>query len=424
MTQSLEARFPQELVDAIIDVVRDSSPSRSDEVKNLSSCSLVARSFLPRTRSHLFYNVTFTTAEDIERYHAMCLASPIIPAAARRLGLHSNGTSNVIENPLLLAILKLANNIQTLVFHQISWDTLPQAVLDTISSYPLTAIMLHAVVIPSILSFFSFLRNCSTREEIELLLSQTLRVESDGPGEDLTVERMPRDKPLVVKRLIVNCPDTSREAIRAILLSASSPFNLQNLRSTQFLILHTEGYKADGVGTWFSLTLLRNAITSTNPQMLRSVEAFSLLQRPPSFLLYLPSVELLSFSLSDYPSNMLGFQPIAVLHWWIDILIHSKSYDLKELKVVAFFCMAESWIISDEALKEWARLDDVLSSPKHCNLKLVGIHTAHTIMIDDSAPKEEMVSALTASMPGLAKRRVLSIQLQGTPLPGITLPGV
>ncbi len=233
MTQSLEARFPQELVDAIIDVVRDSSPSRSDEVKNLSSCSLVARSFLPRTRSHLFYNVTFTTAEDIERYHVMCLASPIIPAAARRLSLHSNGTSNVIENPLLPAILRLAINIQTLVFHQISWDTLPQAVLDTISSYPLTAIMLRDVVIPSLPSFFSFLRNCSTREEIELLLSQTLRIESDGSGEDLT-ERMSRDKPLVVKRLVVNCPDTSREAIRAILLSASSPFNLQNLRSTQF----------------------------------------------------------------------------------------------------------------------------------------------------------------------------------------------
>ncbi|KAK0442647.1 hypothetical protein EV421DRAFT_1808192 [Armillaria borealis] len=424
MTQSLESRFPQELVDAIIDAVRDASPSRSDEVKNLSSCSLVARSFLPRTRSHMFYNVTFATAEDIERYHAMCLASPIIPTAARRLGLRSNDTSNVIDNPLLLAILKLANNIQTLVFNQISWDTLPRAVLDTISSYPLTTIMLHDVVIPAIPSFFSFLRNCSTREEIELLLSQALRVESDGPGEDSTVERMPRDKPLVVKSLIVNCPDTSRETIRAILLSASSPFNLQNLRSTQFLILPTDGFIADGVETWPTLTLLRNAITSTNPQMLRSVEAFSLLQRPPSFLLYLPSVEFLSFSLSDYPFNMLGFQPIAVLHWWIDILIHSKSYDLKELKVMAFFWTAESWIISDEALKEWTRLDDVLSSPKYHSLKLVGIHTSHTERIDESAQKEEMISALTASMPGLAKRRVLSIQHKGTLFPGITLPVV
>ncbi|KAK0216636.1 hypothetical protein EDD85DRAFT_432382 [Armillaria nabsnona] len=422
MTQSLEARFPQELVDAIIDAVRNASPSRSDEVKNLSSCSLVARSFLPRTRSHMFYSVTFTTAEDLERYHAMCLASPIIPAAIRRLGLRSNDTSNVIDNPLLLAILKLANNIRTLVFNQISWNALPQAILDTIASYPLTVIMLHDVVIPSIPSFFSFLRNCSTREEIELLLSQTLRVESDGPVEYLTVERMPRDQPLMVKSLFVNCPDTSREAIRAILFSTSSPFNLQDLRLTHFMIFPTDARTADGVGTWPNVTLLRNAITSSNPQILRTIGAYSLMQRPPSFLLYLPSVEVLSFSISDYPLDMLHFQPIAVLHWWIDILVQSKSYNLKQLSVLAFFWMVESWIISDEALKEWARLDGVLSSPKYCNVKLVGIYTRNKI--DDSAPKEEMVSALTASMPGLAKRRALSIQRQGIPLPGIAFPGV
>lgn len=424
MAQTLESRFPQELVDAIIDAVWDASPSRSDEVKNLSACSLVARSFVPRTRSHMFYNIVLTTAEGIQRYHAMCIASPIIPAAARRLGLCSNDT-DVIDHPLLLAILELANNIHTLVFHQISWNALPQAVLDTIASYPLTAIMLHDVVIPSISSFFSFLRQCSTREEIELLLSQTLRVESDGSGEDLAVETMSRDKPLAVRSLIVNCDDNSREAIHAILLSASSPFNLQNLSLTQFLILPTNGFTADGVGSWPSLTLLRDAITSANPQMLRSVEAYSLLQKPPPFLLYLPSVELLSFSLSDYPFNMLGFQPIAVLHWWINILVHSEPYNLQELKVIALFWMEEeSWIISDEGLKEWERLDGVLSSPKYCSLKRVGIHTSHTTGTDDSTPKEAMVSALTQCMPGLAKRRVLSIQHHLGILPGITLPGI
>ncbi|KAK0482753.1 hypothetical protein IW261DRAFT_1051665 [Armillaria novae-zelandiae] len=405
MSQSLESRFPQELVDAIIDAVWDASPSRSDEVKNLSACSLVARSFLPRTRSHMFHTITLVTAEDIQRYHAMCLASPFIPAVARRLSLHSDDTSNVIDHPLLLAILKLAINIHTLIFHEISWNVLPQAVLDTIASYPLTAIMLHDVVIPSIPSFFSFLRNCSTREDIELLLSQTLRVESEGSGEDLTVEAMSRDKPLAVKNLVVNCHDISREAIRAILLSASSPFNLQNLRSTQFLILPTDGLTADGVGSWPTLTLLRNAITSANPQMLRSVEAFSLLQRPPPFLLYLPS-------------------PIAVLHWWIDILAHSKSYNLRELKVIALFWTAEGWIISEEGLTEWGRLDSVLSSPKYCNLQRVGIYTSHTTVTDDSTPKEEMVRVLTQHMPGLAKRQVLSIQHQPGALPGITLPAI
>lgn len=67
----------QELLDAIIDEVGNSTDPRVPPGKRklgtqtLKSCSLVARAWSPRARSHLFYEVEFTSMDSFSRWQAV-----------------------------------------------------------------------------------------------------------------------------------------------------------------------------------------------------------------------------------------------------------------------------------------------------------------------------------------------------------------
>ncbi len=63
--------FPQELVELIID-------EASDDIMALRSCSLVALSFLPRTRVYLFEIIELNTAAECQKFHDLCIASPYL----------------------------------------------------------------------------------------------------------------------------------------------------------------------------------------------------------------------------------------------------------------------------------------------------------------------------------------------------------
>ncbi|KAK0185245.1 hypothetical protein F5146DRAFT_1072070 [Armillaria mellea] len=56
------AHFPQEIIDAVIDEIQNSLPSPYLH-NNLSCCSLVCHSFLPRSRKHLFSSIALTSDE-------------------------------------------------------------------------------------------------------------------------------------------------------------------------------------------------------------------------------------------------------------------------------------------------------------------------------------------------------------------------
>ncbi|KAK0222777.1 hypothetical protein EDD85DRAFT_254749 [Armillaria nabsnona] len=54
MASDYDMQFSQGFIDAIIDTVKDTSTSAVEITRNLSSCSLASRPFLPRTGSHMF----------------------------------------------------------------------------------------------------------------------------------------------------------------------------------------------------------------------------------------------------------------------------------------------------------------------------------------------------------------------------------
>ena len=54
-------RLPAELLDHIVDHLRDTKPA-------LRNCCLVSKSWIPRTRKHLFADITFATEEDIQSW--------------------------------------------------------------------------------------------------------------------------------------------------------------------------------------------------------------------------------------------------------------------------------------------------------------------------------------------------------------------
>ena len=53
--------LPEELLDDIVDLLRDSRDA-------LKSCSLVSKSWIPRARKHLFVDIKFTTPEDLQSW--------------------------------------------------------------------------------------------------------------------------------------------------------------------------------------------------------------------------------------------------------------------------------------------------------------------------------------------------------------------
>ncbi|KAK0448887.1 uncharacterized protein EV420DRAFT_1565972 [Desarmillaria tabescens] len=353
----------------------------------------------------MFRDIVMTNPEKIKHYHDICLASPIIPAAARSVSFM---TLNIpaIQSPLIPSILRLTTSIDTIQFVNVHWDKLPQEVLDIVSSYPLTKILLNNVVIPSALPFFSFFRRCATRVPVDLHISGMLRLES--AAEEQAADGVSPDKPIAVRSLIIRCPDPARKALRAILLSPSSPFNLRILTNTVFTMI---GYD---IGTDRNAILLRDIISS--PNMSRSMRSRFIMQEPPSFMLHIPStIQRLSFAITGSPLQVLAFRPSSILRWWIDGLLRSKCYCLEQLNVLTSLLL-DVWIIDDEALDAWAHLDEELSSPSY-EVKVMCIGIGHQGLLDDPVRYAEVVNTLTKCMPGLAKKDALKLICDPEPSP-------
>ena len=63
-TAMSEPRLPQEIIDYIVDLLRN-------ERGTLSQCCLVSKSWIPRTRKHLFGEINFTSPTDPEEWMRM-----------------------------------------------------------------------------------------------------------------------------------------------------------------------------------------------------------------------------------------------------------------------------------------------------------------------------------------------------------------
>ncbi|KAK0457226.1 uncharacterized protein EV420DRAFT_513749 [Desarmillaria tabescens] len=358
------SRLPQEILDAIIDIVGVTSP-RSEAFKDLISCSLVSRRFLPRTRHFLFEAIYLSTPEEILSYHDMCLKNPIIPASARTLILDTRKLiSNTFNDSPLISILQVTTNIETIAFHNVSWEELSPGLLCALSRYPLKNLLLRNFTISSVSSFHSFIRNSATRSLGRLGLYGSLKVLGSDDGDGGTEELAPAPtRPVLVKSLSVACSQKFQDTASTILFSPLSPFNFVGLIDTEVALCQDADHDTP-LPAQDAICVLRDIVSASDPLVLAHINIWRSFQRaPPPSLLYLPSLRTLGFLLNN-ASESLGFQPISVLQWWIDVMMHSECYSLSTLSITAI-AARQRWITDKDALTQWRRLDRELSSSRY-----------------------------------------------------------
>ncbi|KAG7443492.1 uncharacterized protein BT62DRAFT_333857 [Guyanagaster necrorhizus] len=128
MARDADSRPLQELFDAIVDAVRFASPL-SEAFKDLVSGFLVSRRSLPRARYFLFEAIYFATPERIPEYHDTGLKPPIISSSARMLVLNSQRfvTNGTFDDSILISILKIMTNIETIFFEMRRGKSYPRS---------------------------------------------------------------------------------------------------------------------------------------------------------------------------------------------------------------------------------------------------------------------------------------------------------
>ncbi|KAK0460450.1 uncharacterized protein EV420DRAFT_211321 [Desarmillaria tabescens] len=128
--------LPQELIDYILDFL-------INDARSLKASSLVCRSFLYRTRVHLFWRFRITGTRSFSELHEMFRKSPQIPHQIRQLTLHNVTGDRVRDSEHLSPVISSFSCLQTIIFFNIKWTLLPQASRDALSSHAFQTISLH-----------------------------------------------------------------------------------------------------------------------------------------------------------------------------------------------------------------------------------------------------------------------------------------
>ena len=172
-------KLPQELVDIIIDNINlDNSPW------TLSSCSLVCRSWLPRTHRHFFYRIVLRPPKrpgDVSysmRLYRVLLNSPHITNYIRELvvyeGHRLKGQDWIGIDQTLPLVLRRLTNLTTIEFRGLYWNVLPPDLMRSIRYVfqlpSLTFVDIHDARFANIDDFASLL--CHTKGLTRLSLAE------------------------------------------------------------------------------------------------------------------------------------------------------------------------------------------------------------------------------------------------------------
>ncbi len=160
-------RLPQELIDS----------------HSLKASSLVCRSFLRRTRVHLFRQLHFDNFRHFHKFRNMCQASPHIPPRVETLALHSGWDDRKMRGTKhFVAVMSLFSQLRAIKFIHINWSLLPQDVRAALSSHAFQCISFHCVTSYNASDLFSLVSG--SRASLHTLeLHHTDVVESLEQGE-------------------------------------------------------------------------------------------------------------------------------------------------------------------------------------------------------------------------------------------------
>jgi hypothetical protein len=178
--------LPQELVDMILDNIRDDIPS-------LESCSLVARAFVASTRKHIFKKTEVLSSSDAcQRFYKLLSSSPHIallvkdlcivsvfpetPVNADSYGGYMAGRTLSLILPLLdltrISIVENGSTHHSGMAYNRSWDkmeqTLKSALASVFSSPRLEAVHLRGLVLESPRQLLSLFSKATALKELSL----------------------------------------------------------------------------------------------------------------------------------------------------------------------------------------------------------------------------------------------------------------
>ncbi|KAK0201331.1 hypothetical protein DFS33DRAFT_1359075 [Desarmillaria ectypa] len=117
--------LPQELFDAIVDETQNGPENRR---KTLLSCSLANKSFLQRTRKHLFHSLLFSTAEQFHNFYQICQTSLVdIPPLVKTLCIDNERMKGLDSDEILPRAISSFTSMKSIHLRCLDWDDLSAA---------------------------------------------------------------------------------------------------------------------------------------------------------------------------------------------------------------------------------------------------------------------------------------------------------
>ncbi|KAK0466286.1 uncharacterized protein EV420DRAFT_820352 [Desarmillaria tabescens] len=151
----MDQRVPQEILDAVVDLLKDDKPA-------LKALSLISRCFTPRTRVHLFYSITPGEAQWNEGMLDLLRSSPSLIVHIRRLRF----LYLCSYDSALIAIIELLVNPIHLVISWRKWGDLPEQFLQALHSRAYASIVLSDSKFTSFSELASLLANSTHLERL------------------------------------------------------------------------------------------------------------------------------------------------------------------------------------------------------------------------------------------------------------------
>ncbi len=169
--KDLIALLPQELVDLIVDNLRD--------YRSLHSCSLVCRAFVPYTREILFRRINLSFREVCDKLLLLpkctldCIKS--LHMSRRMLYRIWGGTHSVLNHPAFLQLMTQLGPLRLTLAH-LSWPQLNDDTRRALSMHAFRNINLGKSVFSSVVDLCEFLHSSP---ELETLVLEGLNILDD-----------------------------------------------------------------------------------------------------------------------------------------------------------------------------------------------------------------------------------------------------
>jgi hypothetical protein len=173
---SLQARFPSELFDSIIDFLHD-------DLITLRACSLVSREWVASSQLHIFHTVHLhhrtrkdTSSTDCHRLYDVVSTSPGLSSFVKHLHGHGGLPIGVFPEPCLPSLLRVLTSLRTLhilptppLNTTVIMNDLAVSSIRSVVSTSLEELKIHTCIFPYAADVLRILHSCPHLKVLHLL---------------------------------------------------------------------------------------------------------------------------------------------------------------------------------------------------------------------------------------------------------------